>query len=100
MQDIKLKCTLRRWDKWSENCEIPSLKQRMFQLFDDLNIADGDKKSLYQEFLDFDFLPYVNEIHPDCYIVAGVDHKDEMVDPYKIARKFLDIKFRERKQTL
>ena len=70
---MKLKCTLRRWDKWSENCEIPSLKQRMFQLFDDLNIAEGDKESLYQEFLDFDFLPYVDEIHPDCYVKEQED---------------------------
>lgn len=93
MQDMKLKCTLRRWDEWSENCEIPSLKQRIFQLFDDLNIAEGDKESLYQEFLDFDFLPYVDEIHPDCYVVAGVDHKNEMVDPYKIAKKFLSVRF-------
>lgn len=93
MQDIKLKCTLRRWDEWSENCEIPSLKQRMFQFFESLNIAKDSKESLYQELLDFNFLPYVDEIHPDCYVVAGVDHKNEMVDPYKIVKKFLSVRF-------
>ena len=93
MQDIELKCTLRRWDRWSENCEIPSLKQRMFQLFDNLNIVKDDKESLYQELLDFDFLPYIDDVHPNSYIVAGIDHNDEMVDPYRVAEKFLGIKF-------
>ena len=98
MQDIKLKCTLRRWDEWSENCEVPSLRQKIIQYFEDLNISEENRESLYQEILDFDFLPYVDEIHPDCYVVAGIDHKDEMIDPYKIARKFLEIKSEEKEQ--
>lgn len=93
MQNINLKSTLRRWDEWSENCEIPSFRQRIIQYFEDLNVSEENRESLYQEFLDFDFLPYVNEVHPNCYVIAGVDHKDEMVDPYKIAKKFLDMKF-------